>query len=58
MARRVPRGNPPCFLVLFQLILTALGHGKGVILNGSRIQGLVQREKVLEKAGRHAIGDQ
>jgi hypothetical protein len=38
-------------LVLSELVLTALGHGQGMILNGGPIQGLVQGKKVLQDPG-------
>jgi len=46
------------FRVFSSLFLTALGHGARVVLNRGGVQGLVQGQKVLEDAGRHAIGDQ
>src|SRR5262249_21179525 len=49
---------PHASLVLSQLFLTASSHGKGMIVNGGRVQGLVYREKVLQNACRHAIGNQ
>ena len=36
---------------------TALGHGKGMILDGGGVQGLVHGEKVLQDARGHTIGD-
>jgi len=45
------------FLVLSQLLSTALGHGKGVIVDGGRVQGLVQGEKVLQDANSQSIGE-
>lgn len=45
------------FLVLSQLLFTALGHGKGVIVDGGRVQGLVQGEKVLQDANSQSIGE-